>query len=954
MGDNFPTENEKGQPLKNVREIFDEFRSESRNNGMTRDDVQSVFDGIRYNLEQQGYRGYQHIGGLKTKNEPHNVNVFWNPEQDLSIDPYKGGTSSNFEAELAKQEGHDGLIIKNVKDNVADNDVAKPSDVYVAFDKNQVRSSYDQAFSDRFQASVNDVANGIPDFLSKYNRGGPVNRQLSLASRQMVVQSTTNYLKAAKRFVETGDEADGAAATNAFKQLEMLQGVRHEVSAEAGRTLESHKITVGDQGLQDVADKLTNSKIDPEDLHKIAATLETPQEMAKFLNDAQKPSFTKMGLYYIMNNYLSGPITHLAYMASWGVQTLIRAGIETPIASLVGKVQDLAGKTLEPYEISDLMAEGKQIRERFDEADSMQGRPLLASDSAKMTSRLKDIDKMLGNATTVMPKEAAARFYGLGEGALDAVKAFGRALKEGQIQMLPGESTQSAKSFSGIKDISDLLKNPDKYRDNPGMSFGNNPIVNWGRSIQNPVLRTAFGIPIEAAGQVMGVPTRVIGAIHSMQKFFGYSESMNALAYRQAASEGLEGSIRDPATELGARIAQLKNNPSADMMSAAVDEGKYAALMGEPGEFGKRFEAVANTNGWTKVLIPFARVMNNINSQTFLERTPLGVFSKEIRDNLTGKNGNAAQATGWGRMSSGMILLTGAAYMAQKGQITGAGPDDKKEAAFNYLSGKPPYAVNIGGTNWPMRFFGIPGRSLALGSDVHDIIKTALNEDDSNAILGMAAHAVGKDILDETGMRGVSDLWNAINDYQRYGKYYFPNAIASMAVPMSVGQNQVNRYIDPVMRQTATPSFIETVKQAMMAKSPLTSQDLAPKVDIFGNPMRRDMDPSWAAHDPVMQALNDISVYPAPVANRLDNVRLTEQQYTDYATKAGKIFYNNMLQKVTAPEWQKMDADAQAEIIHQTQLKSRKDAHIYMRAAYPNLTMQSAEQNKGVAEDASQ
>lgn len=839
-------------------------------------------------------------------------------------------------------EGYDGVKIVG-KDGTTN---------YAVLDPAQVRSSYDQAFSDRFQAATNDVANGIPDFLSKYNRGDPVNKSLSLASRQMVVQGTTDYLKAAKRFAETGDEADSAAATEAFKRLETLQGIRHEVSAEAGRTLESHKITVGDEGLQDVADKLTNSKLDPDELHKIASTLDTPQEMAKFLNDVQKPSYSKMALYYIMNNYLSGPITHLAYMGSWAVQTLIRAGIETPIASLVGKIQDLTGKTLEPYEISNLMAEGKEIRDRLNEADSTQGRKLLASESSKMTARLDDIDRMLGNATTVMPKEAAARFYGLGEGALDAFKAFGRAFKEGRIQMLPGESTATGKTFSGIKDIGDLLKNPDKYIDKtPTQDLGNNPIVNFGKSLQNPVLSNI----VQGAGQAIGLPTRVIGAIHSMQKVFGYSESLNALAYRQAASEGLEGSMRDPATELGARVAQLKNNPPADMMEAAVDEGKYAALMGEPGKFGKRFEDLANTNGWTKVVVPFARVMNNINGQAFLERTPLGVFSDTVRGDLMGKNGNAAQATAWGRMSSGMVLLTGAAYMAAKGLTNGAPPEKKEDAAFERLAGRAPYSVNIGGTNWTMRYFGIPGRSLAIGTDLHDVIHEGLvNDADTGAILGMAAHSVGKDLLDETGMRGVADLWNAINDYPRYGKYYIQNALASMAVPYSVGQGQIDRAIDPILRQTSTSSFYENIKQAMMAKSPFLSQQLVPRVDIFGNPMRRDMDLSWVKNDPVMQALDDISVHPAAVGDRLQNVRLTEQQYFDYATKAGKIFYNNMLQKVTVPEWQKLDADTQADIIHKAQLDSRKQARAYMNMAYPDLAKQSEGQNKSVADDASQ
>lgn len=85
MGD-APTENdETGEPLTNLREVFDEYRARSQGEGLTRNDVQDAFDSVRDNLEQQGYRGYQHTGGLKTKNKPHEVRIYWNPEDDINV-----------------------------------------------------------------------------------------------------------------------------------------------------------------------------------------------------------------------------------------------------------------------------------------------------------------------------------------------------------------------------------------------------------------------------------------------------------------------------------------------------------------------------------------------------------------------------------------------------------------------------------------------------------------------------------------------------------------------------------------------------------------------------------------------------------------------------------------------------------------------------------------------------
>jgi hypothetical protein len=86
MGDEFPEQDIDGKPINTLRELFDEYRDESKSNGLTRDEVQEVFDAIRYNLEQDGYHGYRHIGGLKTDKAPHDVRIYWTPEDHLSVE----------------------------------------------------------------------------------------------------------------------------------------------------------------------------------------------------------------------------------------------------------------------------------------------------------------------------------------------------------------------------------------------------------------------------------------------------------------------------------------------------------------------------------------------------------------------------------------------------------------------------------------------------------------------------------------------------------------------------------------------------------------------------------------------------------------------------------------------------------------------------------------------------
>lgn len=65
---------------KTLREVYDSIRHNSSAEGMTRDDVQEIFDGFAYELGKHGYTGLQHIGGLLTNKEPHTVQIHWEPQ----------------------------------------------------------------------------------------------------------------------------------------------------------------------------------------------------------------------------------------------------------------------------------------------------------------------------------------------------------------------------------------------------------------------------------------------------------------------------------------------------------------------------------------------------------------------------------------------------------------------------------------------------------------------------------------------------------------------------------------------------------------------------------------------------------------------------------------------------------------------------------------------------------
>jgi hypothetical protein len=81
------TETYEGEPITNLRELYNEMRASSAGEGWSKDEVQELFDSISFNLQGLGYDGLEHIGAINSKRyAPHNVKIYFNPKKDLSIE----------------------------------------------------------------------------------------------------------------------------------------------------------------------------------------------------------------------------------------------------------------------------------------------------------------------------------------------------------------------------------------------------------------------------------------------------------------------------------------------------------------------------------------------------------------------------------------------------------------------------------------------------------------------------------------------------------------------------------------------------------------------------------------------------------------------------------------------------------------------------------------------------
>lgn len=795
-----------------------------------------------------------------------------------------------------------------------------------------------QTFMD---TAVKDEALGLPQALVDYNQHDPANAAMSIASRESNVALEQEARELAQKAAQTGDHADFVAASAARQKWLLMNGTRHEISATGGRLGVSHQVEVGageeaEAVAQGMAEKTQH--LSDEEYVQMMNSFKSNDEAARFARDVEKPGWGKMAGYTVVNNWISGIITHSAYAVANKAMAIVRMGIDTPIASAFGALDRVRGLVLEPEEASALQAEREGIENQFAASDNGSLK-IKAVDAVRMKYRLDEIKTQLKNGISITSKEMQARVFGTIEGRSDAFRAFGRAFWHGESPMLPGEiekaKAAAMKASQRVMDDGGTAVEAQKAGQEEYQKFAvfnRNPILDRAKMMEDGLPKTLFTV----WGKGVGALGRYAKAVHTDTAFFGYFEERNASMWRQAIAEGLQPGSEDFAV----RIAHLKNNASPEMLQQWVTAGKRASLINKPGEFGQAMEHLAHVNSLTGFFIPFVRIATNITAQAFLERTPIGWMSPVIRDSLMGKNGLAEKEMAWARMSTGTMGLAWGAWLKHQDKVTGAAPETPNERAMAYRNGDAPYSARIGDWNMPLRWMGVIGKTLSYGADVADIAGHAALDPRVESVMGYAIHRIGQNTLQEGPMKSMSEPMDAIESpYTTTAEKYVINTIVSATLPASSALGQITHYgSDPYVRSTMGDSFWDRLGKSYESRIPGASDNLHPRVDIFGDPLLRDQNHEEALKDPVFQTFMDLGYSPGKVLQKFGGVQLTDDQYYDYSVKAGKLLHYNVEQQINRPDWTTIGKEAQVTLLHQAMKDSRAGARQYMCTAYPDIS----------------
>jgi len=622
--------------------------------------------------------------------------------------------------------------------------------------------------------------------------------------------------------------------------------------------------------------------------------LQNPESVAQFLRATEERTFGRMAHEYWMSAIVSNYLSQMTDVVGNFVTLANRLTFETPAAAALGAVR----------------GEGERVRlgEMGAGWKAIPGALAPAAKAALETLRTGEPVKLPGQQI-----QTSLDVYRGGGGAPLQEGAGLSDVKASTFGLLTGLS-DSIRAMGAIMPDAPLLKSVPTER---GM-------------IPNVELK---GAPI-ALGDFIRSPFNFLKSMESFSASLAYAVEKNMIAYRKAANEGLEGALFDQ------RVAELMRAPPVEMMEEATNAARTNALAYKGGPLSGKFAALVNSAEIAGVpvgrfIVPFVNISSIMMNEALLKRTPLGFLSKEIRADLLGANGPVAQQKAQARMIVGTSVALTTMGLAAMGKLTGSPPNDPRERAVWQAAGITPYSVKIGDSWYSYKRLGVFGLHLGIAADMVIVAQKAGEKDYSDAA-GSFIHAIAKNVIDQSYFKGPSDLLRAVTE-KGYGEYYVRNFLSGF-VPFSSGMGQTAQLIDPVSRETR--SIVDAIK----AKIPGLSDDLRPRLDMWGQPVpsRDPLGPTaiWVRQqstDPVAHEMRRLEYYPSLPERKIRGVKLTDEQYHEYARISGMMAKSNLDRYVNSPRWESIPDHVKKKTMEESVRASREAAVGLMFRRYPNI-----------------
>ena len=438
-------------------------------------------------------------------------------------------------------------------------------------------------------------------------------------------------------------------------------------------------------------------------------------------------------------------------------------------------------------------------------------------------------------------------------------------------------------------------------------------------------------------GGVVRTPGRALLAEDEFFKAINYRSDINGQAVAVARGEGLTGRA------LAARVAELRDEPTAEMIEAAVKHARTMTFTAPAGDIAGGVMRIRAAHPMMNFIIPFVRTPAKIVEFAAM-RSPFGLLMRKVKDDIA--RGGRARDLAVARMGVGTSIGAAVASLAAEGHITGGGPSDPRARAAMVADGWQPYSIKIGDKYYSYQRLEPMAMLFGIAADMADIA-AQVETGDLDPVAGMVAASIAKNLTSKVWLSGPVDAMEAMTDPDRYAQQFI-NRLAASAIPTGVAH--VAQEQDPIMRDA------RTLLDSIMARVPGYSADLPAQRDVWGEPIVRKgawgpdlLSPIFTSerkNDPVNNELLRLGNFPLKPDRKIGGIELTPVQYAEYVEIAGKPA-KRMLDLIVgaagsdqAARWAALPDVAKRKVVDDIMRTTREAARGQMQIKYPDLLVQ--------------
>ncbi|WP_340159452.1 hypothetical protein [uncultured Hoeflea sp.] len=336
---------------------------------------------------------------------------------------------------------------------------------------------------------------------------------------------------------------------------------------------------------------------------------------------------------------------------------------------------------------------------------------------------------------------------------------------------------------------------------------------------------------------VVGLPTRALGAVDEFMKTLRYRAVIQAKAAVEANAQRLEGQAFRGHIER--RMAEAFDAQGRGIDSAALQEAQTATFQQEllPKTIGATILQTRTNHPALGFILPFVKTPVNVFRYSWKMTPGLNLLQTEYRQMLKGAKGPEAQAQAVGQMTLGATFMGLAAALALEGRITGSGPKDPALRSSLRATGWQPHAITwVDGDDkrhyFPLGRFDPVGLPMGIIADLVDAERLHPGSRDlEKGRVGMLV-ALASNFTDKSFLLSLNQVLRAATEPETHlGRV--AGQTAANTIPLSSLLRGTNP--DPHIREAR--SFMDQI----MKNLPGFSETLPPKRDSFGEPLWSDI-----------------------------------------------------------------------------------------------------------------